>query len=120
MIALVALPAGLGELLIQDLWEPTHRLILPLGLVLVLGCFENAALAGLRALGASRRSLVSQLTGSSLYLGLGALGAELGGAHGSMWGICLATALGQVLWWTQLRRGLRDHLDTVPADAASA
>ena len=110
VVALVALPAGLGEMLIQGLWEPTHRLIFPLGLVLVLGCFENAALAGLRALGASRRSMASQLTGAALYLVLGGVGAELGGAYGSMWGVCGAMTLGQLVWWTQLRRGLRDHL----------
>ena len=107
---LIVLPAGLGELLIQDLWGPTQKLLLPLGLVLVLGCFENAASAGLRSLGASRRSLACQLTEAGLYVVLGGLGAELGGAYWSMWGVFAAMSLGQIMWWTQLRRGLRDHV----------
>ncbi len=119
VLVLIVLPAGLGELLIQDLWEPTEKLLFPLGLVLVLGCFENSASAGLRALGASRRSLASQLTGASLYVVLGGLGAELGGAYGSTWGVFCAMSLSQVMWWTQLRRGLRDHVASLaPASPA--
>ena len=121
VVVLIVLPAGLGELLLQDLWEPTQKLLLPLGLVLVLGCFENSASAGLRALGAARRSLAAQLTGSGLYVLLGGLGAELGGAYGSVWGLFCAMLLSEVMWWTQLRRGLRDHLaslaTTTPAFA---
>ncbi len=120
VVVLVALPAGLGELLIQDLWQPTQKLLLPLGLVLVLGCFENAASAGLRALGAARRSLASQLTGAALYVVLGGLGAELGGAYGSMWGVFVAMLLSEVMWWTQLRRGLRDHVASLATTAAAA
>ncbi len=111
---IVLLPLGLGEWLVGDLWEPTERLLAPLGLLLVIGCFENAASAGLRSLGASRRSLASQLTGASLYVLLGGAGAELGGALGSTWGVVAAMSLGQVMWWTQLRRGLRDHLAERP------
>jgi O-antigen/teichoic acid export membrane protein len=112
---LVVLPMGVGQLLIQDLWQPTHKLLFPLGLVLILGCFENSASAGLRALGASRRSLASQLTGATLYVVLGGLGAGLGGAYGSMWGVFCAMSLTQVMWWSQLRRGLRDHVASVEA-----
>ena len=39
-----------------------------LGLVLVLGSFGNALLAGVRALGTSRRSLAARLTEVSLCL----------------------------------------------------
>ena len=94
-----------------------QKLLLPLGLVLAVGYFENSASAGLRALGAARRSLASQLDGAALYVVLGGLGAHLGGAYGSMWGVFFAMLLSEVMWWTQLRRGLRDHVASLPTTA---
>ena len=108
--ALAVLPWGLGELLLKDLWEPTHRLLVPLSLILVLLSFETAAAAGLRALGASRRSLTAQLTNAGLYVALGGAGAALAGAWGSSWGVVVAMSCGQLIWWTQLRRGTSDHV----------
>ncbi len=114
--ALAVLPWGLGELLLKDLWGATHRLLVPLSLILVLGCFENAAAAGLRALGAARRSLATQLTNATLYVVLGGLGAAWDGAWGSSWGVAVAMSCGQVMWWVQLRRGTADHVkQAVPA-----
>jgi O-antigen/teichoic acid export membrane protein len=108
--ALVVLPWGLGELLLKDLWDSAYRLLVPLSFILVLGCFENAAAAGLRALGPARRSLATQLTNATLYVVLGGLGAAWAGAWGSSWGVVLAMACGQVMWWVQLRRGTADHV----------
>jgi hypothetical protein len=108
--AIIVLPAGLGELLIGDLWQQTEKLLLPLGMVLVLMCFANSAMAGLRALAAARRSLACQLTEAGLYVILGSVGAALGAAYGSTWGVFCAMSLSQIVWWTQLRRGLRDYV----------
>jgi O-antigen/teichoic acid export membrane protein len=113
--ALAVLPWGLGELLLKDLWEPTHRLLIPLSLILVLLSFETAAAAGLRALGASRRSMTAQLTNAGLYVALGGAGAALAGAWGSSWGVVIAMSCGQLIWWTQLRRGTSDHVSQTVA-----
>ncbi|PJJ56862.1 O-antigen/teichoic acid export membrane protein [Mumia flava] len=107
---LLLLPYGLGELLLGDLWEPAAALLPIVVVGLVLGGIEVGATAGVRALGAARRSLFAQLTGSGLYLAGGAAGAYLDGARGSAIGVGLAAAVGVVVWWVQLRRGLTDHL----------
>ncbi len=108
--AMVVLPWGVGELLLGDLWVPAQKLLIPLTLIFVLGYFHTAMTAGLRALGAARRSLATQLTSSSLFVLLGGVGAALGGAWGSCWGVVLALSIGLVVWWIQLGRGVGDHL----------
>ena len=106
--AMVILPWGLGELLLKDLWEPAQKLLIPLTLIYCLGYFHAAMTAGLRALGASRRSLTAQLTTSSLFALLGAVGAAMGGAWGAAWGVVIGLSVGLVTWWVQLGRGVRD------------
>jgi O-antigen/teichoic acid export membrane protein len=107
--ALVVLPMGLGEFLLKDLWPQAHVLLVPISLMLMLGCFENSAAAGVRALGASRRSLRAQLLNASLYVIAGSVGAALGGAVGSAWGVVMSTVVATSFWWYQLRAGLADH-----------
>ena len=34
-----------------------------------------------------------------------------------MWGVFFAMLLSEVMWWTQLRRGLRDHVASLPTTA---
>jgi hypothetical protein len=40
----------------------------------------------------------------------GGVGAYVDGARGSAWGVALATTLGMLVWWVQLRRALEEHL----------
>ncbi|GAA2143053.1 hypothetical protein GCM10009844_14990 [Nocardioides koreensis] len=105
----VILPQGPGELLLADLWKPAWSLLVPMTAVLVTGCFLNAAAAGVRALGASRRSLAAQLSNAALYLVCGSLGAAVDGAAGSTWGLVLAGVVGCVIWRYELRMALTEH-----------
>jgi O-antigen/teichoic acid export membrane protein len=105
----VVLPLGLGQFLLADLWEPAAALLVPITGVMILGCFLNAASAGVRALGASRRSLAAQLWNAGLYLVLGSLGAAVGGAAGSSWGLVLAGAIGSLIWWYEVRMAVAEH-----------
>ena len=99
----LALPLGLGELLLGDLWRPAAAL-LPAAMITVVGsCFTTGAGAGLRALGAASRSLRAQLYASAVYLVGGAGGAVLAGAAGAAWGSAGATVIAALLWWWQLR-----------------
>ena len=106
----VMLPRGVGELLLGDLWVPAAALVPPVGALIVIGCFEVAAAAGVRALAASRRSLTAQVSSSTLYLLAGAIGAELGGAKGSCWGVAAAAAVGVLVWWYHLRRAIAERI----------
>ena len=115
-LAIVVLP--LGPLVLGDLWEPARTLLLPVLTILVLGCFETGAAAGLRAMGASRRSLSAQLAGAALYLVGGTYGAYVGGALGSCWGVVAGQVVGLFVWWAQLRRGVADHVDALQEGVA--
>jgi O-antigen/teichoic acid export membrane protein/capsular polysaccharide biosynthesis protein len=105
----VALPRGLGNLLLGNHWEPTADLVLPVTLGVMGACLTVGATAGLHALGAARRSLRAMAAASLIYLGCGLLGALEGGAVGTAQGVALATWIGAVLWWRQLRVAMREH-----------
>ena len=74
-----------------------------------LGGFSVSAAAGVRALGAARRSLRAQLIQSSAYLVGGIGGAYLGGARGTCIGVAMATGFGAVAYWFQLGRARAEH-----------
>jgi O-antigen/teichoic acid export membrane protein len=106
---LFVVPDALGRLLLDDVWAPASQLILPVSLSVTAAGIVSGAAAGLRALGAARRSLRVQLVASAGYLGFGLVGAVLGGAVGMSWGSTTAMWLGAGLWWSQLRAALREH-----------
>jgi O-antigen/teichoic acid export membrane protein len=109
LVLLFVVPDALGRLLLKEVWEPASHLILPVALSVTAAGVVAGATAGLRALGAARRSLRVQLIASAGYLGFGLIGAALGGAVGMSWGSTTAMWLGAGLWWLQLRAALRDH-----------
>jgi O-antigen/teichoic acid export membrane protein len=109
LLLLFVVPDSLGRLLLADVWAPASQLILPVSLSVTAAGAVAGAAAGLRALGAARRSLRVQLIASAGYLGFGLIGAALGGAVGMSWGSTTAMWLGAGLWWLQLRAALRDH-----------
>ena len=112
---LVALPRGLGNLLLgKELWRPASRLVMPMTLSAVGYCLISGATAGLHALGVAKRSLRATLITSCIYLGCTLTGAYLGGAAGTAYGAAVATGLGAVIWWSQLRVAMRDS-DKIPA-----
>jgi O-antigen/teichoic acid export membrane protein len=105
---LVALPRGLGQWLLGPIWRPAYPLVLPVAVGLVGACAIAGASAGLRGLGASRRSLRSQITASVLYVVLGLAGAVVGGVTGTVEATTLAIWLGAVVWWWQLHVAMRE------------
>ncbi len=109
MLILLIFPLGPGPALLEELWAPTAQLIPAITLTVAAASFTTAATAGLRAMGAARRSLRAQLTGSAAYVIGGITGAVLGGAVGSSWGVAAATSFAAMVWWRQLRTALAEH-----------
>ncbi|MEU3249808.1 hypothetical protein [Streptomyces sp. NPDC006997] len=107
--ALLLMPDRLGELVLGDVWPSAAELILPATLGVAGAGLGTGAAAGLRALGAARRSLRAQLFTSACYVGGGLGGAAVGGVVGSAWGVAAATVGGSAVWWLHLRSGLREH-----------
>jgi hypothetical protein len=112
---LVLLNDRIGMFILGDVWLTASALILPATISIMNASFITGAAAGLRALGDARRSMRCQLIASSAYVTGGLAGAFLAGAVGSSWGVAAATLFGAVVWWVQLRAGLRRHLETTEA-----
>jgi O-antigen/teichoic acid export membrane protein len=108
VILLVALPRGLGHLMLGSLWRPTYPLVLPSTLAIMGGCVQAGAGTGLHALGAARRSLRAMIFGSLLYVVCGLVGAAVDGAFGAVCGAAISSWFGALLFWWQLRVALRD------------
>ncbi len=102
-------PEDAGRFVLGSLWDSSSLLVPAVTMAVVGASFTTGATAGLRALGMARRSLRSQLIASACYVVFGLIGAALGGAAGSEWGVAAATLTGSAVWWWQLRSALRDH-----------
>jgi O-antigen/teichoic acid export membrane protein len=108
---LFLVPESVGQFVLNDVWDFASPLILPVSISLSAAGVIAGAAAGLRALGAAKRSLRAQLVSSAGYLGGGLAGAFVGGsALGASWGSTILLWCGAVFWWLQLRAGLRDHV----------
>ncbi|MFE1546236.1 hypothetical protein [Streptomyces sp. NPDC058718] len=107
--ALLLVPDRAGELVLGGVWPSAAELIVPATLGVVGAGLGTGAAAGLRALGAARRSLRAQLFASACYAVGGLGGAVAGGAVGSAWGVAAATLGSSTAWWLQLRSALREH-----------
>ncbi|MFJ1806817.1 MULTISPECIES: hypothetical protein [unclassified Streptomyces] len=107
--ALLLVPDGAGEFVLGDVWSSASELIVPATLGVAGAGLGTGAAAGLRALGAARRSLRSQLFASSCYVGGGLGGAAVAGTVGSAWGVAAATVCSSAVWWLQLRSALRER-----------
>ncbi len=88
---------------------------------LFMAGFEDGASAGVRALGASRRSLAAQRHLRRRLRRRRHGGGPRRRRGRSCWGVALATTLGALVWWYHLRRAIAEHLlvlDAAP-DAAT-
>jgi O-antigen/teichoic acid export membrane protein len=112
---LIALPRGLGHLLLGSIWRPTYPLVLPTALYFMGQCAGFGAGIWLHALAAARRSLRASLLNTAAYVSLALVGAVEGGALGSIRGAAVGSWIGALLCWWQLRAALRESR-TVPVD----
>ncbi|MFF8378007.1 hypothetical protein ACF07V_17990 [Streptomyces sp. NPDC015661] len=110
--ALLLVPDRLGEFVLGGVWHSASELIVPATLSVAGAGLGTGAAAGLRALGAARRSLRAQLFASACYAGGGLGGAAVAGTVGSAWGVAAATVGSSAVWWLHLRAGRREHHET--------
>jgi hypothetical protein len=112
-VLLVALPRGLGNWLLPQLWRPTYPLILPLTISVMGGCAQAGAGTGLHALGAARRSVRAMVLSSGIYVVCGVAGAASGGVIWAMRGAAVAGWIGALLFWWELRGAMGEASDVL-------
>lgn len=100
-VALLVVPDKYGELVLASIWLPASALIVPVMFEHTFGSIFDGAFVGLRALGASRRSMPIRITRAVIWVIGSVVGAFLAGASGSVWGTAVASFLGMVLAWWQ-------------------
>jgi O-antigen/teichoic acid export membrane protein len=106
---LVALPLGLGRLMLGTIWRPSYPLVLPTVIIVMAGCANAGASIGMHALGAARRSLRSTLFNSGLILTFALAGAAVAGPLGTLYGAGVASWLGMLVSWWQFGKALHDQ-----------
>jgi len=109
LVLFVALPLGLGHLMLGKLWRPTYPLVLPTALYVTAGCAGIGGSIGLHALGAARRSLRAALLTSALIVVAGIAGALTGGTLGTMRAVAAVAWVGALISWWQLREALHEY-----------
>jgi O-antigen/teichoic acid export membrane protein len=106
---LLALPRGLGHLMLGSIWRPTYPLVLPMTLwIMGMGALSGA-LVGLHALAAARRSLHAALFVAVLGMACSLAGAKAAGAAGALWGSAAASWVGVLLYWGHFQKALHEQ-----------
>jgi O-antigen/teichoic acid export membrane protein len=105
-VLLVALPRGLGHLMLGSLWRPTYPLVLPMTVYVMSMCATTGAGIGLHALASARRSLRAVIITSVLVVACALVGAVTGGTLGTMRFAAVASWVGTLVVWWQLRQAL--------------
>ena len=118
VVLLVALPRGLGHLMLGNLWKPTYPLVLPTTIGILGSCAGTGAGTGLHALGAARRSLRVMLLGTTAAFVFSIAGAAAGGATWAVAGYAVGAWTSTLVIWWQLRVALREYNGT-PAGAVA-
>jgi O-antigen/teichoic acid export membrane protein len=108
IMLLIALPRGLGGLVLGRVWRLTYPLVLPQTLFFMAQGAAGGAGAGLHALGAARRSLRSIVYTSVALLGCSLAGAIAGGVVGAVRGTAVAGVASALITWWQFRAALRE------------
>jgi O-antigen/teichoic acid export membrane protein len=115
-VLFVALPMGLGHLMLGNLWRPAYPLVLPTALATLASCAGTGGGVGLHALGAARRSLRATIITTVLGVGLTLVGAFAGGAAGTLYFAAAAAWLGTLVSWWTFRAAMHES-GTVPIPA---
>jgi O-antigen/teichoic acid export membrane protein len=118
VVLLVALPRGLGQLMLGNIWKPTYPLVLPTTIGIIGSCAATGAGAGLHALGAARRSLSVMVISQTVVVVFSIAGAAYGGVVWAMAGSALGSWVGALIGWRQLRAAMRESGGT-PVGAVS-
>lgn len=107
-LLLVALPMGLGHMILGSLWVGTHPLVLPAALGIMSMCVNTGAMLGLHALGSARRSMRVTILIAVLVVGAALAGALAWGLRGTMYGAAAAMWAGTLMSWWEFRKALQE------------
>ena len=103
MVAGLWLPDGLGRELFGKTWPGAAEIMVPMGLVMVVGGVLSGGLLGIRSLGDAEASLRARLLSAPGQVMLPLAGAAIGGAGGFALGMAASRVVAAAIWWTAFR-----------------
>jgi hypothetical protein len=109
-VLILGVPDALGRAVLGDTWQPAAALLVPLTIAFAGTAALAGPWAGVRALGAARRSLRAQLLTSGLTLAGSLAGAAVNDAAGAAWGTAAAGVVSAGVWWWHLRGAVADGI----------
>jgi O-antigen/teichoic acid export membrane protein len=112
-VLLVAMPLGVGQLVLGSIWRPAYPLVLPTVLAIAGNCASVGSGTGMHALGAARLSLRASMMNSVIIIPLGIAGALVAGVLGTLYFTAAASWLTMGMSWWYFRAAMRES-STVP------
>jgi O-antigen/teichoic acid export membrane protein len=107
-VLLVAMPLGLGTLVLGPIAHAAYPLVLPTVLAMAGNCAGIGAGVGMHALAAARRSLRASLINSVFIIPVGIAGALVAGVLGALYFVAAAAWITTVLSWWYFRVAMRE------------
>jgi O-antigen/teichoic acid export membrane protein len=107
MVVGLVLPDRIGTALFGQTWVDAQELMLAMGVATIAGSAATGGLAGLRSLGAARRSLRARLYSLPPLVVFTVVGAAAGAAVGYTIGFALANVVVTAVWWVTFLGALR-------------
>lgn len=105
--ALALVPPGVGRSLLKSNWAHGRHVLASVGAFTAASACMLAALVGLRALEATRRSLRIRAWAGPAAFALCLVGTQVAGSQGAALGLAASAVLGAVLSWTAFERAIR-------------
>lgn len=117
---ILLLPSGLGRALLGASWPAARTAVLGIALFMAATGASMAALVGLRALAAPKRSLRARMVNAMTLVAGGTTGGVAGGSpRSAAFGVGIGMCIGVFFWWWQLELALRDHRSSKSRDVAT-
>ena len=112
-VLLVALPIGLGHLMLGGLWRPAYPLVIPTTVSLLAYTSSIGAGIGLHSMGAARHSMRSTLIGAVISMAFTLIGAIVWGIYGTVLLGAAGSFIGTAISWRAFVKAMRES-DRVP------
>jgi O-antigen/teichoic acid export membrane protein len=104
---LLLIPDSLGKALLGDTWTGASNVLLPVSLVAAFAGSCLGPVIVILALGKTKASFWLTVVEAISVPAWMILGAEINGARGAAWGLCIQYVILMPLWFVQLRRVLK-------------
>jgi O-antigen/teichoic acid export membrane protein len=107
-LLLVALPVGLGNLMLGSIWRPAYPLVIPTTFSLLAYTASIGAGIGLHSMGAARHSMRSTLIAAAIGMTFTLIGAAEWGTYGTLIFGGVGSYIGTAISWNAFVKAMQE------------